>query len=114
MFSHRSRPTSGSFSSTFLYASFSRTRPLPGREQPGASLVQNIQWPTRADSRYPTRPRETTMRQLQSGSALTLPRRAFLRLAAGAVAILATSHLLLAQPYPTRPVRLIVGFPPGG
>jgi len=37
-----------------------------------------------------------------------------LRLAAGAVALLATSHLLLAQPYPTRPVRLIVGFPPGG
>src|SRR5271170_7064992 len=45
---------------------------------------------------------------------MSLPRRAFLRLAAGAVALPAASRSGRAQTYPTRPVRLIVGFPPGG
>jgi tripartite-type tricarboxylate transporter receptor subunit TctC len=35
-------------------------------------------------------------------------------LAAGAVAFPAVSRIARAQTYPTRPVRLIVGFPPGG
>jgi tripartite-type tricarboxylate transporter receptor subunit TctC len=43
------------------------------------------------------------------------PRRRFLRLAAGAAAALpAASRFAWAQTYPTRPVRLIVGFPAGG
>jgi tripartite-type tricarboxylate transporter receptor subunit TctC len=42
-----------------------------------------------------------------------LPRRDFLRLAAGA-ATLAAPRLALAQAYPTRPVRILVGFAPGG
>ena len=41
-------------------------------------------------------------------------RRNFLHLAAGAIALPAVSSVALAQTYPTRPVRLIVGFPPGG
>ena len=41
-------------------------------------------------------------------------RRQFLHLAAGAAALPAVSRLALAQVYPTRPVRLIAGFPPGG
>jgi tripartite-type tricarboxylate transporter receptor subunit TctC len=41
-------------------------------------------------------------------------RRRFLRLAAGAVALPAVSRIGWAQTYPTRPVRLIVGFAPGG
>jgi tripartite-type tricarboxylate transporter receptor subunit TctC len=45
---------------------------------------------------------------------MNLPRRKFLHLAAGASAALGTSRLAWAQPYPTRPVHLIVGFPPGG
>jgi len=40
------------------------------------------------------------------------PRRRFLQLAAGAAA-LAAPRLARAQPYPSRPVRLIVGFPAG-
>jgi tripartite-type tricarboxylate transporter receptor subunit TctC len=42
-----------------------------------------------------------------------LPRRTFLHLAAGAGALPAVSRIGWAQTYPTRPVRLIVGFPPG-
>ena len=45
---------------------------------------------------------------------MKLPRRRFLRLAAGAAALPAVSGVAWAQTYPTRPVRLIVGFAPGG
>ena len=43
-----------------------------------------------------------------------LGRRNFLHLAAGASALPAVSHIAWAQTYPTRPVRIVVGFPPGG
>src|SRR5215813_2517099 len=45
---------------------------------------------------------------------MKLPRRHFLHLAAGAAALPAASRIARAQTYPTRPVRLIVGWPPGG
>jgi tripartite-type tricarboxylate transporter receptor subunit TctC len=45
---------------------------------------------------------------------MRLARRQFLHLAAGAAALPAMSRIAGAQAYPTRPVRLIVGFPPGG
>jgi tripartite-type tricarboxylate transporter receptor subunit TctC len=45
---------------------------------------------------------------------MKLPRRRFLHLAAGAAALPAMSRIALAQTYPTRPVRIIVGFPAGG
>jgi tripartite-type tricarboxylate transporter receptor subunit TctC len=41
-------------------------------------------------------------------------RRRFLRLAAVATALPAVSRIATAQGYPTRPVRLVVGFPAGG
>jgi tripartite-type tricarboxylate transporter receptor subunit TctC len=41
-------------------------------------------------------------------------RRHFLRLAAGAAALPAVSRFAWAQTFPTRPVRWIVPFPPGG
>ncbi len=46
--------------------------------------------------------------------AVKLPRRQFLHLAANAAALPFLSSLAGAQSYPTRPLRLIVGFPPGG
>jgi tripartite-type tricarboxylate transporter receptor subunit TctC len=45
---------------------------------------------------------------------MKLPRRTFLHLAAGAAALPAVSRIAWAQAYPTRPVRIIVGFPAGG
>jgi tripartite-type tricarboxylate transporter receptor subunit TctC len=45
---------------------------------------------------------------------MKFPRRQFLHLAAGAVALPAMSSIARAQTYPTRPVRIVVGFPAGG
>jgi tripartite-type tricarboxylate transporter receptor subunit TctC len=45
---------------------------------------------------------------------MKLSRRKFLHLAAGAAALPAVSRVAWAQAYPTRPVRLIFGFAPGG
>ena len=45
---------------------------------------------------------------------MKLPRRQFLQLAAGAAVLPAVSRIAKAQAYPTRPVRLIIGYPPGG
>jgi tripartite-type tricarboxylate transporter receptor subunit TctC len=53
--------------------------------------------------------------QLIEASIMKLPhRRQFLRLAAGAATLPAASHSASAQPYPARPVRLIVAIAAGG
>jgi len=44
---------------------------------------------------------------------MKLLRRQFLHLAAGAVALPTVSRIALALDYPTRPVHVIVGYPPG-
>ena len=45
---------------------------------------------------------------------MKFPRRQFLHLAAGAAALPFTRHVAKAQAYPSRPVRIVVGFPAGG
>jgi tripartite-type tricarboxylate transporter receptor subunit TctC len=45
---------------------------------------------------------------------MTILRRQFLHLAAGAVGLPAISRMAWAQTYPTKPVRIIVGFAAGG
>ena len=45
---------------------------------------------------------------------LKLPRRTFLHLAAGAAALPIMPRIARAQTYPTKPVRIVVGFAAGG
>ena len=45
---------------------------------------------------------------------MKFPRRQFLHLAAGAALLPAVSRTARAQSYPTRPIRLIIGYTPGG
>src|SRR5450830_346241 len=45
---------------------------------------------------------------------MNLPRRKFLHLAAGAVALPVMSRIARAQAYPSRPISMIVAFVPGG
>src|SRR5262245_63904541 len=50
----------------------------------------------------------------RGGTGMKLPRRRFLHLVAGTAALPVMSRIARAQAYPTRPVRWVVGFPPGG
>src|SRR5580704_1136163 len=50
----------------------------------------------------------------RGGRAMNLSRRKFVRLAAGAAAFPALPRSAAALDYPTRPVRLLVGYAPGG
>ena len=45
---------------------------------------------------------------------MKLPRRQFLQLAAGAIALANVSRIAKAQAYPARPVRILVGYAAGG
>ena len=45
---------------------------------------------------------------------MKLPRRRFMQLAASAAALPTMSRFAMAQGYPARPVRIVVGFAPGG
>ena len=45
---------------------------------------------------------------------MKFPRRKFLRLLGSLIAFPAVSRIAMAQAYPARAVRLIIGYPPGG
>jgi tripartite-type tricarboxylate transporter receptor subunit TctC len=57
---------------------------------------------------------EHVPRRIRGALFLKLPRRHFLRLAAGASALPAMSRFAWGRSYPSRPVRIIVGFAAGG
>src|SRR6516225_9630570 len=61
------------------------------------------------------RPRPFT-RERRSGrrTPMKLPRRKFLHLAAGAVALPVAPRIARAQAYPSRPITIVVPYPAGG
>src|SRR5450631_4038150 len=67
-----------------------------------------------AKPQHRSRPRGNDRPHPKTPSSGQHPRRRFLGLAAGAAALPAVSRIAWAQAYPTRPVRIIVGFPAGG
>src|SRR5262245_24190652 len=56
----------------------------------------------------------TNDRPRSGGNVMGLPRRQFLRLAAGAIVLSAVRRSVSAESYPSRPVLLMSGFPAGG
>src|SRR5262245_10640022 len=74
-----------------------------------------VQAPGCAWTRLTTRPHAMydTLRFGPKGHAMIkLPRRKFLKIAGAALSL--APLVARAQTYPSRPVRLVVGFPPGG
>jgi tripartite-type tricarboxylate transporter receptor subunit TctC len=59
-------------------------------------------------------PKSQLLQWVDGEDPMKLPRRTFLQLAAGAIALPVISGIAQAQAYPTRPVRLVIPFPPGG
>src|SRR5262249_12528198 len=51
---------------------------------------------------------------IREDATMRLSRRTFLSLTAGASALPAVSRIAQAQAFPTRPIRLVIPFPPGG
>src|SRR6266404_3515365 len=62
----------------------------------------------------PRAPSSRRRAERNEASTLKLARRRFLHLATAAAALSSVSRMATAQTYPTRPVRLIIGYPPGG
>ena len=82
---------------------------IPELSARSADAFANLAAAALPDAQYGTsRQRCTNVRSI----AMRLPRRKFLHLAAGALP--AVSRFAWAQGYPSRPVRIIAGFPAGG
>src|SRR5437899_1293595 len=61
-----------------------------------------------------SRARVSLPHNISGGNAMKLARRQFLHLAAGAAALPTVSRIATAQTYPSRPITIVVPYPPGG
>ena len=84
--------------------------------EPGKGSAFTVRLPGGAHNKRHNLPRRRGDRveaAREGGTTMKLPRRHFLHLAAGAAALPAMSRLAWAQSYPSRTVRIVVGFPAG-
>src|SRR6516165_924398 len=83
--------------------------------RPASRAADQIRTRYQPQDRQRTRPRRAAdaARSCRRGDRVKLPRRRFLHLAASAAAVPTLPRIAQAEAYPTRPVRIIVGFAPG-
>src|SRR5947209_3012135 len=90
-----------------------RSHPSNHRHRPGVHDIDRDKVGAASDKAGAAIGRQPFESQ-RSDSMIQLPRRKFLHLAAGTVALPAVSRIARAQAWPSRPVRLIVPYPAGG
>src|SRR5262245_47163274 len=78
----------------------------------GRRAFQNVEFSVVSDRRIACS--SLSFHCISGENAVKLPRRQFLHLAAGAAVLPTVSRVALAQAYPTKPVRIVVGFAAGG
>src|SRR5262245_6439302 len=85
---------------------------LPSYTRGGSRMRESRPYGSVRGARDETRVPTATNAEAGLGT-VKLPRRNFLHLTAGAAVLSAVSRVARAQGYPSRPVRIIVGFAPG-
>src|SRR5262249_35158120 len=116
---HGQVPQGGDKAVVTASASAACSLPFQLRDRKPLGQTISVSWGCRSAMRAnspacPARANEVIERCKRGGPKMNLPRRTFLELAAGGAALSAASRFAWAQAYPTRPVRIIVGFAPSG
>src|SRR5262245_34857567 len=100
-------PNRGRLNSTHIHGAHAPV------EEPSTASIGDIALSATLGEEYATSTQPSASYCTPGGTDMKLPRRKFLHLAAGAVAVPTISRIAKAQSYPSRPVRVIVGFPAG-